>query len=127
MIEKSQAMDILVASCPSFQAQWTTHLSEWGNEVLYTAAGDFASHLLDVYHANGESVFPNVAIAIERLFTDGVPWVREFATVGVLEGVQNCWSNRGESPETFGAHLLPKSRQSWDELNAFWSGSQKKV
>jgi hypothetical protein len=127
MIEKSQAMDILVASCPSFHAQWTTHQSEWGNEVLYCAAGDFASHLLDVYQANGESSFPKVAIAIERLFTEGVPWVREFAAIGVLEGVQNGWLNRGENPEVFGAHLLPKSRQRWEGLNAFWSGNEQKA
>ncbi|TXH88270.1 MAG: hypothetical protein E6Q78_11755 [Rhodoferax sp.] len=126
MIEKSGAMEILVASCPSFQSKWASHLAEWGNDVLYSAAGDFASHLLDVYRANGETSFPKIAVAIERLMTEGVPWVREFAAVGVLEGVQNCWLNHGEDPEIFGAHLLPKGRQSWEALNAFWLGSEKK-
>lgn len=124
MIEQSQAMEVLVKSCPSFRPLWAAHLAEWGNDVLYIAAGEFAGHLLTVYRAGGDSPFPHVALAVEHLHIDGSPWVKEFATVGVLEGVQNVWANRGEDPEHFGAHLLPESRRAWDALNTFWRGEK---
>lgn len=108
-------------SCPSFGPLWVTHIAEWGNDVLYIAAGEFAAHLLAIYRAGGEASFQPVAFAVERLHIEGSPWVKEFATAGVLEGVQNVWANRGENPEHFGAHLLPTSRRAWDSLNVAWS------
>jgi hypothetical protein len=121
MIDQSQAMEILVESCPSFGPHWAAHLAKWGNDVPYIAAGEFADHLLAMYRAKGEASFQSVAVAVERLHTEGSPGVKEFATVGLLEGVQNIWTNRGENPEHFGAYLLPTSRRAWDALNIAWS------
>lgn len=115
-------MEVLVASCPSFRDKWDQHLVEWGNDVLYVAAGEFAGHLLSLHVAKNESSFPEVAGAIERLHIEGAPSVKELATVGVLEGVQNIWANCGADPEAFGRYLKPESRRRWDNLNAFWAG-----
>lgn len=124
MVEQSQAMEVLVDSCPSFGPLWAAHLTEWGNDILYIAASEFADHLLVMYRAGDEASFQSVALAIERLHIEGLPWVKDFATVGVLEGIQNVWANRGENPEHFGAHLLPTSRHAWDALNVAWSSKK---
>ncbi|WP_341675499.1 hypothetical protein [Niveibacterium sp. SC-1] len=122
MIEQHEAMQLLVEACPSFSEEWLAHLQEHGNELLYVAAGAFAEHLLSLHQAGNLSSFPAVASAIERLHTEGSPWVKEFATIGVLEGIQNVWSCSPTDLERFTLFLLPESQAWWKGLNSFWSG-----
>lgn len=114
-------MEVLVASCPTFREDWEQHLVEWGNGVLFVAAGAFAEHLFSLHMAKDESSFPKVTAAIERFHNEGTPAVKELATVGVLEGIQNFWANRGADPEVFGRYFEPESRRRWDNLNASWT------
>jgi len=125
MIEKLDAMPILVDACPSFRGAWQAHVSDFGNDVHFVAAGEFALHLLDLIGAGDVSTFPAVGIALERLLVDGSPSVQELAVVGVLEGVQNTWSNKGVDPERFFPFLGKKGADAWTELNIFWSGNAK--
>lgn len=122
MIEQYEAMPLLVEACPSFSDAWLEHLQENGNELLYVAAGSFAHHLLSLCQENKLSSFPAIAAAIERLHTEGSPWVKEFATVGILEGIQNVWSHSPIDPDRFSFFLLPESQRWWKSLNNFWSG-----
>lgn len=118
-------MEILVESCPSFEPVWAAHLAEWGNDVLYIAAGEFAAHLLAIHRSKDSAQLSCVAAAIERLLIEGAPSVKNLATAGILESAQNLWANSGENPEYFGSFLLPASRRAWEELNAAWSGGAK--
>jgi hypothetical protein len=127
MIEESDAMLGLVVACPSFGPAWEEHRRENGNDLLYSAAGEFARHLLDLYRADRVSTFPAIAAAIERLHVEGSPWVREFATIGVLEGIQNVWGNSGVDPAHFAAYLGPEALRWWNGLNEFWNGRAKYV
>ncbi|APP74485.1 DUF7674 family protein [Xanthomonas vesicatoria] len=122
MIEQSQVMLHIVEACPSFRSAWEAHLLEYGNDVLYVAAGELADHLLVLHRAGDSSTFPALAAAIEQLHVNGSPWVQEFATVGILEAVQNVWGNAGADPETFAIHLGPESLRWWKGLNNFWPG-----
>jgi len=72
-------------------------------------------------------VFPAVARVIERLHVEGDGYVREAATIGLLEGIQNAWSNNTVDPESFVPHLLPESLRRWRSLNDFWSGESTSV
>lgn len=122
MIEKSQAIPILVEAIPTFQAGWERHLVEWGEDLHYTAAGELADHLLERYRGGDYSSFPALALAVERLIVDGSSWVQEFAVIGVLEAIQNVWTNGNVDPDLFAVHLGPKGQSEWDRLNEFWSG-----
>ncbi|MDP2034414.1 MAG: hypothetical protein Q8K29_13490 [Polaromonas sp.] len=127
MIEQQEAMPLLVDACPSFGQAWNEHLEEYGNDVLYVAAGALANHLLALRNSNNLQHFPLVAAAIERLHLEGTPWVKEFATVGVLESVQNVWANHAVDPEEFGRFLGPESQRWWIGLNRFWAGEASHV
>lgn len=59
---------------------------------------------------------------IEDFHTDGDDYVKEYATIGILEGIQNVWGNNDTDPENFAKFLLPISKQYWDSLNKFWNG-----
>lgn len=120
-------MQPLVAACPSFQALWIQHLNEYGNDLLYIAAGEFARHLLALFLENRNDCFPDVGRAIELLHTDGSTWVREFATIGILESIQNVWMGNGVDPWFFLTYLGPESGRWWHSLNEFWSGRKPHV
>jgi hypothetical protein len=122
MIEPAQAMPLLVEACPSFGEEWQQHLQEHGNELLYIAAGTFADHLWTLFENGDLSSFPAVAAAIEHLHVEGSPWVREFATIGLLEGIQNVWLNKKADPDGFARFLHPESHRWWRGLDKFWSG-----
>src|SRR5687768_16988096 len=101
MIEQNEAMQVLVDACPSFSDTWRAHLGEYGNDLLYIAAGKFASHILQLQQAQSISELGAVGRAIERLHVEGDSWVKELATIGILEGIQNVWSHSAIDPETF--------------------------
>jgi hypothetical protein len=64
---------------------------------------------------------------IERLHVEGDSYVREAATIGLLESIQNQWGNNGVDPENFFPFLLPESARWWKSLNKFWTGESKYV
>ena len=51
---------------------------------------------------------------------DGDQYVKEAATIGMLEGIQNVALNSGVEPESFVAYLKPESAKWWRQLNDFW-------
>jgi hypothetical protein len=127
MITKDQVVPLLLEACPSFQSAWNDHRQYYGEEILYVVLGDFASHLLQLHRQSQTEVFPAVAQLIERLHIEGDPYVREAATIGLLEGIQNVWGNNHADPELFASYLHPVSGKWWQSLNDFWNGKSKFV
>jgi hypothetical protein len=121
VISKDQVMPLLMEACPSYR------LPEDDRDLLYVVLGDFARHLLQLQQQSRTEEFADVARAIERLHIEGDHNVREAATIGLLEGIQNVWGNNGTDPELFVQHLLPVSAKWWQSLNDFWSGRSKFV
>ena len=123
MIEQNQVMPLLLRACPSFEEDWSTFLAEHGDEpLLYVSAGDFARHLLSLYRAGRVQELLPVVDAIERMHYEGSHWVKEFATIGILEAVQNAWAPDSAGLKEFGQMLGPESRSYWSGLNDFWHG-----
>jgi hypothetical protein len=114
-------MAILTDACPSYR------LPGDDRDLLYVLLGDFARHLLELQQKNRTEEFPAIASAIERFHTEGDSFVREAATIGLLEGVQNVWGNNDTDPNLFGRHLLPASAKAWQNLNDFWNGKRKSL
>jgi len=127
LITREQVIPLLIEACPSFQAVYDEHLRDHGEELLYLALGDFARHLLSLHQRNQVESFPIVALAIERLHVEGDSFVREAATIGLLEGIQNNWDHAEVDAELFGRHLLPVSAKWWRSAQDFWSGKCKFV
>jgi hypothetical protein len=59
---------------------------------------------------------------IEKLYVEGDEYVKEAATIGLLEGIQNITGNRRLDPEVFVQYLKPESAKWWKKLNDFWDG-----
>lgn len=94
---------------------------------MYVVLGRFSRQLLR-WHDDGDIETLYCALhLIERLYLHGDGYVREAAVIGILESIQNICSHDGSDAERIGRRLLPASRRSWDQLNAFWHGKHDAV
>lgn len=119
LITKEKIALLLIEACPSFESIYEASDSK---EFDYIIAGEFARHLLTLYKSDDIEEFPNVAELIEKLHVNGDSYVKEFATVGILEDIQNVWVNNDTDAEIFETYLLPVSKKYWKSLNDFWQG-----
>lgn len=119
MIEKERLSSLLLEACPSFKA---TYDASKDKDLDYMIASAFARHLLNLYKANKTEEFSKVSELIENLHVAGDDYVKEYATIGILEDIQNIWGNDKTDPEKFAAFLLPVSLKYWHSLNKFWKG-----
>lgn len=128
MITADQVVPLLLDACPSFADIWERIENENGpaddypERLHYVDAGEFARHLVNLHKGGEWDEVRRSFEVIERLHVDGDDYVRELATIGYLEDVQNVAGHAGIDHEEFVAYLGPESRAWWQGLNAFWSG-----
>jgi hypothetical protein len=124
MIARSDMIPLLLQSCPSFARAWQDYAdsSEFDAELGYVHLGEVARHIVDLAKQNLRSEFEAVFIVVERLHVEGDAYVREAATIGLLEGIQNIASHAGVDAELFRQYLRPVSLRWWDKLNRLWAG-----
>lgn len=124
MITRDEVMPMLLAGCPSFEEPWREYVGDptYQAGLLYIDLGEFAHHLVRLQKAGETSEFGSVFLVVEELHTDGDAYVREAATIGLLEGIQNVAGNNGLDPGAFHPYLQPESAKWWGKLNAFWNG-----
>ena len=123
MINNDEMMPLLVSSCPSFLPLWETFLSEWEEEACklhYLALHAFACHLVELLSKGQVEDFVGVFAVVERLHLEGNHYVREAATVGLLESLQNTNIHKFTQPEQFLQYLSPETNRWWNKLNRFW-------
>jgi hypothetical protein len=124
MIRREQVIGLLLEACPSYNLRWETYRNapEFDVELLYVHLGDFADHVIDLLERDERSEFPAFIQVLERLHLDGDDDVKEAATIGLLEGIQNIAGHRKVSTESFEAALSVEMQRWWRSLDAFWSG-----
>jgi hypothetical protein len=121
---------LLIAACPDFRPAWERFVSDWSEEPetageglpLYLALGDFARHVLGQLGERNAAKLRRVFGAIEQLHLEGDAYVREAATIGLLEALQNL-STREQKQEIFERWLKPESKEWWIRLDKFWDGN----
>lgn len=129
MITRENMFDAIIEACPDFQPTWETFVSEWSTESkiaeeglpLYLALGEFAPHLLGKLKNGDPDELGRIFDVIEQLHLEGDAYVREAATIGLLEALQNIGTGK-QKTEIFERWLNPESRKWWIKLDQFWSG-----
>ncbi len=122
MITKSDIAALWLEACPSFRQAFIESCASHGDDLLYIHAGAFAEYVLTLHRSQQRAEFPTIVAFIERLHTDGDHDTREFATIGLLEGIQTIWSHSDLSADEFLPFLLPVSTAAWHGLNQFMAG-----
>ncbi len=120
---------MLLEACPSFRTRWAAYVADpmYDESVLYVHLGEFARHVVQLLTSRSTGEFATVFDAVERLHIEGDSYVKEAATIGLLEGLQNNAGHAGLDPNVFVAYLRPESAKWWAELNGFWAGTRPYV
>jgi hypothetical protein len=124
MIFRLDMMSELLGVCPSFSPRWQAFRDEWKDKgdylPLYWALADFARHLIEMLERGDTRDFPLIFATVERLVVEGDDYVREAATVGLLEDLQNLNLHAATKPDQFREYLKPESERQWGELYRDW-------
>ena len=116
-------MEPLLEACPAFRPTWGAFLERWRSEhelPLYLAIGDLARHLISVLATGDAETLTRVFAVVERWHVEGDQYVREAATVGLLEDLQNEGLHDSTKPAEFERFLLPVSLKFWRKVERFW-------
>lgn len=127
MITKHQMFEPLLQACPSFVPKWREFLQDaegtpTDDLLYYVLLGDLALHLIELYTARSTDEFSAVFEVVERWHTEGDHYVREAATIGLLEGIQNVASHREFDTRIVETWMQPETKKWWDKLNRYWGG-----
>lgn len=126
-ISEDRVLEVLFRHIPEFKTLAESELDEEDCKLGYIVAGSFARFLLDSYKENKTQILKSAAEFIEELYIKGNDKVKELATIGYLEGIQNVWGNNDTEPAIYYEYLLPESRKWWNQLNKFWNAEVKYV
>jgi len=118
----------ILAISPSFQPTWDDFASEWKNAPdglpLYLILGDLARHIATL-HRNGQvAELRAIFQVVEEWHLHGDAYVKEVATVGLLEDLQNTNVVGDGVPLRLVAYLGPESARWWRKVEAFWEQAQ---
>ena len=127
-ITRDTMFEPLLAADPSFQPHWNEFLAEWDDEPdlpLYLALGSLAEHLLQRLMENDTEGFDSIFAVVEDWHTNGDSYVREAASIGLLESLQNHSGGSDRRTTTVEPWLGSESKLWWDKLDRFWEGDEK--
>ncbi|PLS06717.1 hypothetical protein CVD27_07195 [Neobacillus cucumis] len=119
-------MNLLLEACPSYKPYYEENLGDDGEQLIYIDIMEFVAHLIELYKQNQINEFPKIFEVIELLHTDGDDFVKESATIGLLESIQNM-SGDEINPDVFKKYLKPESLKWWNHLDDFWNGKTQWV
>lgn len=108
---------------PAFRPMWVAFREEWRSEdrfPLYLAISDLARHLISALAAGDDETLTRVFAVVERWHIEGDQYVREAATAGLLEDLQNDGLHASTKPTEFERFLLPMSLKFWRKVERFW-------
>ncbi len=114
----------MLAACPSFWPDWDVFLAEWSTEddkPVYLALASLARHLVELLDARQEPELSRAFAVVERWLVEGDAHVREAASIGLLEDLQNDNIHTSTSPRQIEAFLMPESLKWWRKVEGFWA------
>lgn len=123
MVSRSEMMEPMLRACPSYQKEWDEFLSKWKDDPdppQYIAIAGLVRHVIRCYEAGDQATVERVFAVVERWHLEGDPYVKEAATVGFLEDLQNGNFHARTSPKDFEKFLGPESRRWWSKVTEFW-------
>lgn len=109
---------------PNFTPVWNEFLEEWKSEVdlpLYLLLADLARYINTLVNSKSDNELKKIFSVIEGWHLEGDSYVKEAATVGLLENLQNINVVGDSTPEIIVSYLLPESKKWWVKVNEFWT------
>ncbi len=123
MIDRTRMMSAIVAAFPDFAATYDAVVAEWKDEPEtphYLALAEYSRHIISLLQTGDRPQLQTAFEAIERLLTEGDEYVREAATIAILESLQNTKLHSTTEPEQLLPFLRPVSLRYWKKVEDFW-------
>ncbi|WP_018428669.1 hypothetical protein [Hoeflea sp. 108] len=125
MITNTDMFAPMLEADPGFQDAWNTFSDKWRDHLeppFYLALNALARHLIARLEAGDTASFDAVFDVVERWHVEGDDYVREAATIGLLEDLQNTKLHMSTDPAAFRPWLRPESLLWWEGVEDFWAG-----
>ena len=126
MITKHEMFHLIVKASPGFQDNLNTFTAEWeceGEDLpIYLLLTDLAVYIKLLIEIDAVNELRLVFNIVERWHLEGDSYVKESATIGLLEDLQNVNVVGKITPNKVETYLLSESRKMWLELYRFWEG-----
>jgi hypothetical protein len=126
-IDEGEMLRLLLEACPQLQFALLQLMHEHGSDpnagldLLFPALTDL---MLDMLLAGDDETLRRVCDVIERLNRDGNAAVQRYATLHLLDGLQQTYTPAGGAMgEAFHSYLGPISAQRWERLTDLRAGN----
>ncbi|NTG74463.1 hypothetical protein G6M02_14145 [Agrobacterium rhizogenes] len=122
--DRSNMFEPLLEADPSFCEVWETFKQTYESHHElpdYLALSDLARHLIQNLETGNTRRFDCIFDVVERWHLVGDPYVKQAATVGLLEDLQNTNLHRITRPEDFLPWLQPETLIWWTKVHEFWT------
>ncbi len=125
MITADEMFEPMLAALPGFRPEWEEFVAEWSEDPEglphYLALSSLARYLISLLERKDERGLTDAFGVVEIWHVEGDKYVREAATVGLLEDLQNLNLHTTTDAEDFRRFLGPESEIWWDKAERFWS------
>lgn len=121
--DQSNMFEPLLSSDPSFSERWERLRNEdedASEPAVYTILSELARHLIENLESGETHRFHAVFDVVERWHITGDHSVKEAATIGLLEDLQNGNLHRQTRPDDFLPWLQPETLRCWVKMQEFW-------
>lgn len=125
--DRSNMFEPLLQADPSFREKWETFHEEYRSDdelPLYLALSELARHLIQNLETGNTHRFNAVFDVVERWHIKGDPYVKQAATVGLLEDLQNGYLHRKTRSDDFLPWLQPETLGWWTKVHEFWAAGK---
>ncbi len=128
-------MPLVLAAMPSFVQKWREEVAEAsadegsaGGRLGYLDASAAAEHAVDLLARGETDEVAALLNVVERLHNEGDEYVRELATIGYVEDLQQCADCHHQvNRQDLLRFLGPVTKQWWDALERFRLGQSPGV
>ncbi|WP_018417404.1 hypothetical protein [Teredinibacter turnerae] len=123
MLVKEEMFKPILEVSDGFRPIWNEFLEEWNDDdelPQYLALGDLAGYISKLISESRDEELKSIFAVIERWHLEGDSYVKEAATIGMLEGLQNINVVGEGIPEKVELYLLPESKKWWAKVYEFW-------
>ena len=113
----------ILAVAKDFGPIWNDFIDEWKEEKelpQYLALSKLARYISQLVENGKTTELENIFAVIERWHLEGDGYVKEAATVGMIEDLQNTSIVGEDIPEQLESYLLPESKKRWQAVYEFW-------
>jgi hypothetical protein len=93
-----------------------------GDELPYIWVGSYVADAANLFNSGNKGPMDNLIIMAEELLKNDSHYVREFATVGLIEDMQNSNLVPDNIQKYIYSNLNPLAKLTWEDVDRFWSG-----